>query len=167
MYVDEQTYLAHYGVKGMKWGVRKKDNLAVRGVQRIGRTMASGPFGKAGIKAGKKINEVNAKRSKRASEAKANLSNVKKSAKEVRAIKKSRKAEKKAAKERDLKLKSEAGRLTDQYVRDVIEPKLAKKYGHKNINDLSDFELGNYAFDFEEMESAYYNKTLSELRRKR
>lgn len=89
MYVDEQTYLAHYGVKGMKWGVRKKDNLAVRGVQRIGRTMASGPFGKAGIKAGKKI------------------------------------------------------------------------------NDLSDFELGNYAFDFEEMESAYYNKTLSELRRKR
>lgn len=62
MYVDEQTYLAHYGVKGMKWGVRKKDNLAVRGVQKIGRTMATGPFGKAGINAGKKINKHNQER---------------------------------------------------------------------------------------------------------
>lgn len=25
MYVDEQAYLEHYGVKGMRWGVRKDD----------------------------------------------------------------------------------------------------------------------------------------------
>lgn len=26
MYVDEQTYLEHYGVKGMRWGIRKEEN---------------------------------------------------------------------------------------------------------------------------------------------
>lgn len=155
MYVDEQTYLAHYGVKGMKWGVRKKDNLAVRGVQRIGRTMATGPFGKAGIKAGKKINEANAKRSKRVVEARTNLSNIKKSAKEVRAIKKSRKAQAKAEKEKQAAIRQEANKKTSEYITKVLEPKLAKKYG--KFENLSDFER---------MEKAFFDKTMSELKKR-
>lgn len=54
MIIDESAYLQHYGVKGMKWGVRKKDSLAVRGTKKkeVRETKASR---KADAKALKKL----------------------------------------------------------------------------------------------------------------
>ena len=47
MYYD--PYLAHYGVKGMKWGVRRAERKQVKNVQRVERayTNAGAEKGKA------------------------------------------------------------------------------------------------------------------------
>lgn len=66
MHISEQDYLMHYGVKGMKWGVRKErersgDSRLVRGLIKMGKASAKS---KTLTKMGSKIAKANQERAK-------------------------------------------------------------------------------------------------------
>lgn len=65
MHIDEGTYLRHYGVKGMKWGVRKQrePSRVARSIHDSSRkAVESGSYSKTALKVGAAINKSNAKR---------------------------------------------------------------------------------------------------------
>lgn len=166
MYVDEQTYLTHYGVKGMKWGVRKDrrsvGSRVAKSMHNRSRSAASGKHASTIKKAGNAINDANQRRSKGVQ----NIKDVGASIKDVKSTLKSRKAEKQKAKENEKAMRKEVADRVNKYARDVIEPTLMKKFGGRSFNQLSDREQIRYDEIWMNMEAEIYDKASKELAKK-
>lgn len=89
MYINEQTYLEHYGVKGMRWGVRKEENrdrirragnatMDTR-ARAIGGAKTAGKNLKYAVDSAKKVTVAKSKqRAKEAAAKKAKIENINK-----------------------------------------------------------------------------------------